>query len=313
MSIDRLVLLDWLLPHYEPGTASIMCLKGKNEGPGWANGEADVARAIKAYRAGALSAEQFASITQDGKQYVIADGTRHGLVPHRDCLVVRFCLAFDDHECDGGNVHLAESVDRFPGAESVKFTRKGGKGLHCYNALAEPMSVEAFVDWARPGVSTSVATSSAFPRCGSGDHCYAYTLGSLDLYLRDYIPGYRGRGPCIVINDIALAEDHADEDLEHRTQSTVIHELGHIVDRPAVYEDRTGVDPMKLKFEYLVVAHITAKPMREEIPRYHGHEAKFIRICLHLCHRAKQLGFDIYHAAVCAGYRNGLSHASQYL
>jgi len=151
------------------------------------------------------------------------------------------------------------------------------------------------------------------PECGSGDHCYAYTLGSLDLYLRDHIPGYRGRGPCVVINDIALAENYAGEDLEYFTQTTLIHELAHVLDRPAVYEDRTGVDPNKLKFEALVVAHITAKPIREEIPRYHGHEAKFIRICLHLCYRAQQLGFDIYHVAVCAGYRYGLSHASHYL
>lgn len=54
---------------------------------------------------------------------------------------------YDQHG-DGGNVHLAEAVDRFLGAEAIKFTSKGGKGLHCLYALAEPMSVEAFVEWA---------------------------------------------------------------------------------------------------------------------------------------------------------------------
>lgn len=151
------------------------------------------------------------------------------------------------------------------------------------------------------------------PDCGSGDGCYAYTLGSLDLYLRDHIPNYRGRGPCVVVNDIALAEDVGSEDLAYRTQSTVLHELGHVLDRPAVYEDRTGVDPNKLKFEALVVANATARPSREDIPLYHGHEAGFIRIALHLCYRAQQAGFDAYHAAICAGYRYGLSHASCYL
>lgn len=51
------------------------------------------------------------------------------------------------------------------------------------------------------------------PECGSGDHCYAYTLGSLDLYLAPHIPHYRGRGPCVVVNDIALAEEFDGEDL----------------------------------------------------------------------------------------------------
>jgi hypothetical protein len=60
----------------------------------------------------------------------LTGGTRLGLVPHRDGIVARFCLDFDDHEGDGGNVHLASAVDRFLGAESIKFTSKSGKGLH---------------------------------------------------------------------------------------------------------------------------------------------------------------------------------------
>lgn len=149
MSFDRFALLDWLLPHCEPATASVMYRKAASDGPGWVNGEADVARAVAAFRDGTLAAEEFASITQDGKRYTIAGGTRLGLVPHRDGHVARFCLDFDDHDGDGGNVHLAEAVDRFLGAEAIKFTSKGGKGLHCQYALAEPVAVEAFVAWAK--------------------------------------------------------------------------------------------------------------------------------------------------------------------
>jgi hypothetical protein len=149
MAIDRHSLVDWLLPHCEPGTASVMYPKGKNEGPGWVNGEADVERAIAAYRAGTLGDERFSSMTQDGKKYVIAGGTRMGLVPHRDGMVARFCMDFDDHAGDGGNVHLAEAVDRFLGATSIKFSSKSGKGLHCYYALAEPIAVDTFVELAK--------------------------------------------------------------------------------------------------------------------------------------------------------------------
>ena len=48
----------------------------------------DVDRAVAAYRASRLQTEKFASITQDGKRYVIAGGTRLGLVPHRDGVVI---------------------------------------------------------------------------------------------------------------------------------------------------------------------------------------------------------------------------------
>src|SRR5690606_30908138 len=141
------------------------------------------------------------------------------------------------------------------------------------------------------GIPLYLVPQSILPaECGSGDGCYGYTLASLDLYLRDHIPGYRGRRPCIVLNDRALAEDFNGEDLAYRTQAIVLQELGHVLDRPAVYEDRTGVDPNKLKFEALIVAHVTSKPAREDIPPYHGHEAGFIRVCLHLCHRANLVG-----------------------
>jgi putative DNA primase/helicase len=149
MPVDRLALLDWLLPHCEPGAASIMYAKAKGDGPGWVNGEADVQRAVAAFRTGVLTGEQFSSITQDGKQYTIAGGSRLGLVPHRDGLVARFCLDFDDHDGDGGNVHLAAAADRFLGAEAIRFASKSGKGLHALYALAEPAPVEAFVEWAK--------------------------------------------------------------------------------------------------------------------------------------------------------------------
>jgi putative DNA primase/helicase len=148
MTIDRLALLAWLLPHCEAVTASLMYSKGASDGPGWVNGEEDVERAISAFRAGTLASEQFASITKDGRRYTITEASRLGLVPHRDGMVGRFCIDLDDHGDDGGNVHLAPAIDRFFGAESIKFTSKSGKGLHCFFALAEPVPVEWFIAWA---------------------------------------------------------------------------------------------------------------------------------------------------------------------
>lgn len=151
------------------------------------------------------------------------------------------------------------------------------------------------------------------PECGSADYAYGYTCGSLDLYIRDHIPGYCGRGPCMVLNDMALGQMFEPEDVAYLLQIHALHELAHVLDRPALYDDRTGVDPNKLLFETLVVADVTQRPQREDIPPYHGHEAGFIRIALHLCHRAAVAGFDVRPGAICAGYRYGLSPAACYL
>jgi len=158
----------------------------------------------------------------------------------------------------------------------------------------------------------TVAQSILPADCGSGDHCYGYTLPSLDTCLADYIPGYCGRGPCMVINDVALADDFDPENLKYVVPAYVLHEPGHVLHRPAPFADRAGVDPDRLLFESLVVADCTTRPPRADLPAYHGHEAGFIRIALHLCHRAERAGVDIDPAAICAGHRYGLSHASDY-
>ena len=146
----------------------------------------------------------------------------------------------------------------------------------------------------------------------AGQHHYAITTPSLDIYLRDYIPDYLGRGPCMLINDLALAGDYEPEDLEFVVPALVLHELAHILDRPALFEDRTGVAPNKLLFESLVVADATKRPVRSDLPAYYGHEASFIRIAVHLCHRASLAGVHIAPTAICAGRRYRLSHASEY-
>jgi hypothetical protein len=157
-----------------------------------------------------------------------------------------------------------------------------------------------------------VSQSSLPPEAGTGAHCYGYTTPSLDLYLRPHLRNWRGRGPCMVINDLALAEDHHADDLRYVIQCCVLHELAHILDRPALFADRTYADPERLQFEALVVADVTGRPSRLDLPTYFGHEASFIRIALHLCHRASRHGVAISPGAVCAGYRFGLLPAFRY-
>ncbi len=204
MTVDRLALLDWLLPHCEPDTASVMYRKGKEEGPGWVHGRADVERAVAAYRTGTLSGQEFASVTQDGRRYTITGGTRLGLVPHRDGLVARFCLDFDDHDGEGGNVHLADASDRFFGAEAVKFTSKGGKGMHCLYALSEPVAVEGFIAWAKAWGFNRRGDIECFPKTAKRSQVWlpnepnehggdTYQGGSLDSCVISRLPAAPSR------------------------------------------------------------------------------------------------------------------------
>lgn len=77
----------------------------------------------------------------------------------------------------------------------------------------------------------------------------------------------------------------------------VRYKLAHILCRPAMYDERPGVDPELIEFESLAVADSIARP-RVALPAYFGHGAQFIRIALHLCHRAE--------------HRYGLSPALEY-
>lgn len=159
-----------------------------------------------------------------------------------------------------------------------------------------------------------VRQSAIASELGAANGCSGYTTPSLDLYLRDHIgKRWQGRGPCMVINDIALLADVHPEDLEDITLGTIVHELAHVLDHPRLYEDRPNVEPAKLKFESLVLADAITRPRpAAKVLPYHGHGASFIRIALHLRHRAWQHGIHLLANELCGGSRYGLSPGSAY-
>ncbi len=164
-----------------------------------------------------------------------------------------------------------------------------------------------------------VAQSRVPAEFGGAADCSGFTTPNLDLYLRDTIAtAWRGRGPCMVVNDNDLTETMDAADIESAIAATALHELAHIVQRPALFRDRQNQDPDKLVYEALCVGHIvatepgpdsaaaTAKP-------YYGHEAGFIRIALHLRRRAELVGVLIPLFGYAAGNLYGLSHPSRYV
>ncbi len=148
---------------------------------------------------------------------------------------------------------------------------------------------------------------------GTAEGCEAYTSPCLDLYLREFILNWRGRGPCLVLNDLAMQADVHPEDLEAVVIGNTLHELAHILDRPALYRERRDAEPDRLKFEALVLADEVGQPRPTVAPQpWAGHGASFIRIALHLRHRAREHGVLLLANDLCSGPRYGLSPASAY-
>lgn len=159
-----------------------------------------------------------------------------------------------------------------------------------------------------------VPQSALVDDLGSAEHAGGYTTPSLDLYLRDAIgSSWRGRGPCMVVNDINLRDVEPD-DVELFFMAIVLHELAHIVERPVLFRERTDAAPARLLFESLAVANIVAEPATQDEENYAlmQHGDRFTRAALHLQYRASQAGVEVGPALICAGYRYRMTHASAY-
>lgn len=143
-------------------------------------------------------------------------------------------------------------------------------------------------------------------------HHYAFTHPRADLMYREHITPWLGRGPCAVINDIAIEEDYGPEDLEYLLHCAALHEFAHILDRPTLYngDDYTAA---RIHFEALVLNDCSkrASPL-VEVPLYYGHGPSFIRLVIHLAYRASRIGFDVRPAGIFAAHHLGLSPVCMY-
>jgi hypothetical protein len=150
---------------------------------------------------------------------------------------------------------------------------------------------------------------------GGPSVCDGFTSHSLDLYLRhDIGSSWRGRGPCMVINDLQFG-DEAPEDIERAVFAIVLHEFAHILERSWSFRDRSDAEPARLAFEAIVLAAYVQDPPNEDMPERPGlqdHGERFIRAALHLRHRAEAAGVCIGPALVCPNRLYGLSHANAY-
>jgi len=141
-----------------------------------------------------------------------------------------------------------------------------------------------------------------------------YTTPNLDLNLRSVIgEAWQGRGPCMIVNDVSIADEHFPEDVDVAAMSTVLHELAHILDRPSPVDLQSLPSDDRIEFETMVIANAARHEHRPLPTPYFGHEEPFIRITLHLQFRAALVGVVTIPNLLCAGRRYGLSHAHRYM
>ena len=105
------------------------------------------------------------------------------------------------------------------------------------------------------GVPLYVVPQSAIQaNFGNAETTYGYTLNWLDLILQKQLgTAWRGRGPCIVANDIAMTEDLGG-DIEATFLATVLHELGHVFERDIRFEAAPDASAARMQFEGLRLA-----------------------------------------------------------
>ncbi len=169
--VTRLELLRWVWPHSEQACVALHSgPDGDKPMVGWVYDAEDAKRAIKAFASGQLAGERFETRTKQGKPYTIEHATRLGLVLHRNNEVQVCCIDLDDHTDDGGNLHQLGPISRFLGAELVVFTSKGGKGLHAFFELGEPMATEDFVRWAKRWGFNRDGQPEMFPKSTGPSH-----------------------------------------------------------------------------------------------------------------------------------------------
>lgn len=154
----------------------------------------------------------------------------------------------------------------------------------------------------------------------------ALTSRHLDLMLRPTLERkrrWRGRGPAILLDPVAIAADAGHRPRPSRRRvfpavamGVVLHELAHIAH--AGPRDEAEPDPDLIEFGRLTLAADltgTESPTNgpgATIP-WRGHEWPFIHFALHLAHRAAGLGADVSATDVFDARDYELSPTSRYL
>lgn len=155
----------------------------------------------------------------------------------------------------------------------------------------------------------------------------ALTSRHLDLMLRPTLERqrrWRGRGPAILLDPVAIATDagHRVQPARRRVfpavvMGLVLHELAHVVDL-GMHKNDAEPDTDLIRFGRLTLAaDLTGTEAPTNGPGaampWRGHEWPFIRIAMHLAHRAAAMGVAVTASDVFDAGDYGLSPTHRYV
>jgi len=158
------------------------------------------------------------------------------------------------------------------------------------------------------------------------DRLEGLTTRHLDLILRptlERLGRWRGRGPAMVLSPQAIAADLAELGRPARRRcfariflGDVLHELAHILDAGLVSGPEPPADLVDLS-KVIIKAQLAGLTAPTNGPSatipWRRHELGFIRVALHLAHRARTAGVWLQSGDVFDGTEYGLSPTYRYM
>jgi hypothetical protein len=149
----------------------------------------------------------------------------------------------------------------------------------------------------------------------------------LDLALCDFLgPRWAGRGAAVVVNDTALRREirtcarHWGQDARDVFRCAmlgiVLHEMSHVIDRDHLAFPAGDIDPLEVALMRRVVGDVLVEESGQErefgIPPFRDHEWGFVRVLLHLLHRAYEAGERVAWHFMSGGRTYGIAPFHRY-
>lgn len=130
--------------------------------------------------------------------------------------------------------------------------------------------------------------TSELPRAWHKGDFYGVTGRGMTAVARTILgTRWRGPGPVIVINDVALREDFKPQYFDLGWLPTWLHELAHLVVEPNLCRPM----PAAKRLNTAALVEMISRPVSEaeSLPNLLHHGPDFIRVGLHLAYRASRL------------------------
>jgi hypothetical protein len=134
-----------------------------------------------------------------------------------------------------------------------------------------------------------------------------------DVVYRDAIPDWRGRGPCIFIDDTRLSEGCDPRVFAPLFFNVVFHEFCHWIEdwqETPPPPSRKRIEQKSKLFSRALANATTTTKLQADPWVWHG--LPFLRSCIHLAYRLRRIGENVTPAGLLVGNSYGLSRIETY-